>query len=93
MKARQIKLLQWSKQGVNFVKRNSERPQQEKILLATESYFSTLFKSYFHSALTLSPANFPWAFFLKTVNSQVGNTIYRVPIFKLDFRHERVIFL
>jgi len=48
----QIKLLQWSKQVVSFVITNLERPQQEKILLATESYFSTLFKSYFHSALT-----------------------------------------
>ena len=35
----------------------------------------------------------PGGFCLKTLSSQVGNTIYRVPIFKLDFSHEGVIFL
>ena len=43
--------------------------------------------------LTLTPANSPMGFWLRTVNFQTGNAIYRVPVFKLNFRWEGVIFL
>ena len=52
IKERQIKLLQWNKQVVNFVKKKFRTTTTGKDFAATESYFSPLFKSYFHSALT-----------------------------------------